>query len=758
MDVSIEVSNGSMPPQKAEETTSNNTGINIPKNQDENETMALQAAFRRPFVVAVEEDDEDIIPGPPLPFSNQPPPESPSNSRRTSALTKLFGGGGKGGSSSNTTYRLSSSSSGKQQLALMKQEQSLHNNNNNNNHHHGVHRRVQSLQLPIPAPANSPNTRSLNFETQQQGELDISLTEHRVKGNGILASRADLNLAPEEFAAGCNLLQAAAAGHLQRVQELLQKRPHQVNFRDYDRRTALHVAASEGHLQICQYLVLTQHAKINRSDRWGGSPLDDAHRHRHREVVLFLRQQGAITGSGNQSTILITAAAEGDVDEVQMLLTAAGAKTVNAIVSKGDYDKRTPLHLAASEGHAQIVLLLCNAGANVNAEDRWGSRPLDDAVKAEQKECANILQSHGAKQAPQLLARMQSSYLGDSIDTSQTRREQDNLKVDFEELEMVDRIGSGAFGEIFKCRWRGTMVAAKCIKSAKIRQDWVNKRALESIEEGADVDEAMRIMDEAAMDCDQKEEALMDFRQEISVLKSLRHPHIVLLLAFSTTENYEVMISELMECSLLDVFKAHQVHGTRLAKKSAISYALQLARGMNYLHTCKPPVIHRDLKPANLLLDHTGVLKISDFGLAKVRPDPKKMEQKGRFMTGETGSYRFMAPEVFRHEDYNETVDVYSYAMILHYLLDGRPPWPTLNGLEAVRRASEEGDRPIIPRNWDQRLTTLLMECWDENSSARPPFKTILQSLDTYSRDVFHNDDITKSARRADTGCNCTIM
>ena len=50
-------------------------------------------------------------------------------------------------------------------------------------------------------------------------------------------------------------------------------------------------------------------------------------------------------------------------------------------INKGDYDKRTSLHLASSEGHYDIVDYLCKHGADVNVEDRWGGRPLDDAVQ-----------------------------------------------------------------------------------------------------------------------------------------------------------------------------------------------------------------------------------------------------------------------------------------------------------------------------------------------------------------------------------------
>merc|ERR1712232_461542 len=134
-------------------------------------------------------------------------------------------------------------------------------------------------------------------------------------------------------------------------------------------------------------------------------------------------------------------------------------------------------------------------------------------------------------------------------------------------------------------------------------------------------------------------------------------------------------------------------------------------------------------------IDHSGCLKIADFGLAKIRPSPKSQNEQDQFtMTGETGSYRFMAPEVFRHESYNERVDVYSFAMVFYNILNGKPPWPTINGLKAVKKASNEGDGPILQRNWDIRLCNLLKRCWDEAPSNRPSFQVILEILSEYSR------------------------
>ena len=534
--------------------------------------------------------------------------------------------------------------------------------------------------------------------------------------NTFLISRIPFSRRVTEFAEGCKLLQAAALGDAHRVQELLQRRPAHVYFRDYDRRTALHVSASEGKLAIVKLLVeAPYHCPVNRSDRWGGSPLDDAHRHRHIDVSRYLREKGGTTGSTDKVSNLMSAAVDGDLDELHMLLS----ETDTSFVNQGDYDGRTALHIVSSLGNEKAVALLISKNANVNAMDHWGGKPLDDAVRKGHVDCIRMLKDNGAKTgtASGLHAEIQAKL---SFGT----KDDENLRTDFSELDMIDKIGAGAFGEIYKCRWRGTLVAAKCIKSTKIVKLW----------HGNDTNMSSRSAELGAMSEAEMEAALDDFRLETSILRTLRHPNICMLLAYSKTENFEVMISELMKCSLLDIFKALSIQQKSMSRKKQIQYAMNIAQGMNYLHNCKPPIIHRDLKPANLLVDFSGVVKISDFGLAKVRPDPdtNKMETDQFQMTGETGSYRYMAPEVFRHEEYNETVDVYSFAMIFYYLVTGHAPWETLSGLNAALLAAVEGDRPLVPRKWDSQISNLMQRCWDEKPSLRPPFSAILEELTDY--------------------------
>ena len=207
-------------------------------------------------------------------------------------------------------------------------------------------------------------------------------------------SRQNLHLPAQEFAMGCSFLHMVALGNQFELETLLQERPALVNFRDYDFRTPLHLAASEGHLDICRYLV-ERGARVNRRDRWGGSPLDDAYRHRHSEVIQYLRQNGATFGLGaSQVTKFISAASQGNQEEVNALLEFGSID-----LDEGDYDRRTALHLACGEGRMEIVELLCQNGADVNVQDRWGNQPYDDALNAKKNssEILKILKKYGAK-------------------------------------------------------------------------------------------------------------------------------------------------------------------------------------------------------------------------------------------------------------------------------------------------------------------------------------------------------------------------
>jgi hypothetical protein len=165
-------------------------------------------------------------------------------------------------------------------------------------------------------------------------------------------------------------------------------------------------------------------------------PKDDAHRHQHAELAEYLRQRGAVPGSGNRVANLIKAAAEGDDEEVMHCIKAS------VDVNCCDYDKRTPLMLAASNGHLEVVKLLCEAGADVNAQDRWERTALDDATAPA---LVQILVKYGARKGA---TRNSQSAAGQSLDLSSGsgQRVVDNMKVETEDLEMIDKIGSGAFG------------------------------------------------------------------------------------------------------------------------------------------------------------------------------------------------------------------------------------------------------------------------------------------------------------------------
>ena len=116
-----------------------------------------------------------------------------------------------------------------------------------------------------------------------------------------------------------------------------------------------------------------------------------------------------------------------------------------------------------------------------------------------------------------------------------------------------------------------------------------------------------------------------------------------------------------------------------------------------------------------------------------------------------------MAPEVFLHEEYTETLDVYSYSRIFYYMLRGTAPWHGLSGVDAATKAAVDGKRSVIPRDVDAKLATLLKRCWDEDPMARPSFEEIIQAFTVYSHDVFQTNDTEVALAKEESGCACVI-
>jgi ankyrin repeat protein len=191
------------------------------------------------------------------------------------------------------------------------------------------------------------------------------------------------------------LCNAAAKGDVVRLHFLVREQGLDVDCGDYDKRTAIHLAASEGSLAVCVVLVDELGANHSPEDRWGGTPLNDATRHGHQAVCDYLKSVGGVLGTmaeDDPATELCNAASKADLPRLRLLVQKKGYD-----VDVGDYDRRTAIHLAASEGLLPVVQLLVDElGANHSPRDRWGNTPLNDAVRHRHSEVVTFLTEMGA--------------------------------------------------------------------------------------------------------------------------------------------------------------------------------------------------------------------------------------------------------------------------------------------------------------------------------------------------------------------------
>lgn len=163
--------------------------------------------------------------------------------------------------------------------------------------------------------------------------------------------------------------------------------------------------------------------------------------------------------------------------------------------------------------------------------------------------------------------------------------------------------------------------------------------------------------------------ALDEFRSEIAVLSKVRHRHLVSLLGFCIEGNERILVYEYMSEGALSqhLFQWKKLHLEPLSWKRRLNIALDVARGMEYLHTlAHQSFIHRDLKPSNILLGYDFRAKVSDFGLVKLAPDGEKS-----IITRLAGTFGYLAPEYAVTGKITTKADVFSFGVVLMELLTG---------------------------------------------------------------------------------------
>ena len=232
--------------------------------------------------------------------------------------------------------------------------------------------------------------------------------------------------------------------------------------------------------------------------------------------------------------------------------------------------------------------------------------------------------------------------------------------------------------------------------------------------------------------------AVSEFEAEAAVLSCTDHTNIVRMLGSGHTPRRFVILELLDGGSLSHSLglRPDSLNRTRTRKFSyleTLSLARDLASSLDYLHNrCHRSfkIVHRDLKPDNIGWTSDGTIKLFDFGLCcVVRPDDQRTPD-GYRMTGNTGTLRYMAPEVALNRPYHHTVDVYSFSIVVWQVMTGQVPFREMGKKRYMDKVVHHGYRPPLNRNWPKRFRELLQACWDEDKNARPDFEDIVRRLD----------------------------
>ncbi|MBN9120096.1 MAG: serine/threonine protein kinase [Planctomycetes bacterium] len=251
-------------------------------------------------------------------------------------------------------------------------------------------------------------------------------------------------------------------------------------------------------------------------------------------------------------------------------------------------------------------------------------------------------------------------------------------------FEIEKELGSGAMGTVYRAKFHK-------------REDRVIPVALKVVSLGLLGNES----------------AMARFEREANILKQLKHPHIVRLIATGHYKNTPFIAMEYIDGEALDRVLARR---GKLTWEEVLSYGKQLCEGLQYAHD--KGIIHRDLKPSNLMITRDGTLKLTDFGIAK---DTDVTALTGANSTIGTAAY--MSPEQCKGDkNLSNKSDLYSLGIVFFELLTGRKPFMAETTVEMfLKHVNERAPRigKIVP-DLPPKFESLILQLMEKDKETRP--------------------------------------
>ncbi|XP_068638943.1 serine/threonine/tyrosine-protein kinase HT1-like [Aristolochia californica] len=253
------------------------------------------------------------------------------------------------------------------------------------------------------------------------------------------------------------------------------------------------------------------------------------------------------------------------------------------------------------------------------------------------------------------------------------------------------------------------------------------------------IDVAIKLISQPEEDEDLAAALERQFTSEVAFLFRLKHPNIITFVAACKKPPVFCIITEYLAGGSLRQY-LHKQEPYSLPHKLVVRLALDIARGMHYLHS--QGILHRDLKSENLLVGEDMCVKVADFGISC-------LESQCGSGKGFTGTYRWMAPEMIKEKHHTRKVDVYSFGIVLWELLTALTPFQDMTPEQAAFAVSQKNARPPLPATCPLAFSHLINKCWSTNPDKRPQFEEIVSILESYTESLEEDPMFFSSYRPA---------